>query len=61
MSWFQQIKLRTTLLLIDGYTTLALKKQELSGTKAYEQTSAEEKSVINHDIFTKCHKVWRKC
>ena len=23
-------------------------KQELSGTKAYEQTSAEEKSVINH-------------
>ena len=26
-------------------------KQELSGTKAYEQTSAEEKSVINHRIF----------
>ena len=26
-------------------------KQELSGTKAYEQTSAEEKSVINHYIF----------
>ena len=26
-------------------------KQELSGTKAYEQTSAEEKSVINHHIF----------
>ena len=26
-------------------------KQELSGIKAYEQTSAEEKSVINHHIF----------
>ena len=33
-------------------------KQELSGTKAYEQTSAEEKSVINHHIFSKCHQVW---
>ena len=26
-------------------------KQELTGTKAYEQTSAEEKSVINRHIF----------
>ena len=26
-------------------------KQELRGTKTYEQTSAEEKSVINHHIF----------
>ena len=26
-------------------------KQELSGTKAYEQTSAKERSVINHHIF----------
>ena len=26
-------------------------KQELSGTKAYEQASAEEKTVINHHIF----------
>ena len=26
-------------------------KQELSGTKAYEQTSAKEKFVINHHIF----------
>ena len=24
MSWFQQIKLQTTLLLVDGYTTLTL-------------------------------------
>ena len=24
---------------------------ELSGTEAYKQTSAEEKSVINHHIF----------
>ena len=47
MSWFQQIKLQTTLLLFDGYTL----KQELRGTKAYEQTSAEEKSVTNHHIF----------
>ena len=26
-------------------------KQDLSGTKAYEQTSAKEKSVINTNIF----------
>ena len=26
-------------------------QQVLSGTKAYEQTSAEEKSVINHHLF----------
>ena len=26
-------------------------KQELSGTKAYEQTSEKEKSVINNHIF----------
>ena len=26
-------------------------KHELSGTKAYEQTSAEEKSVINRHIL----------
>ena len=26
-------------------------KQELNGTKAYEQTSAGEKSVINHHVF----------
>ena len=26
-------------------------EQELNGTQAYEQTSAEEKSVINHHIF----------
>ena len=26
-------------------------KQELSGTKAYEQTSVKEKSVINNHIF----------
>ena len=34
------------LLLFDGCTTL-----ELSGTKAYEQTSEKEKSVINNHIF----------
>ena len=48
MSWFQQIKLQTTLLLFDGCNTL---KQELSGTKAYEQTSLKKKSVINNHIF----------
>ena len=52
ISWFQQIKLQTTLLLFDGYITLTSQKK-LSATKAYEQTSAEEKSVINHHIFQK--------
>ena len=30
---------------------ISTSKQDLSGTKAYEQTSAEEQSVINHHIF----------
>ena len=33
------------------YRLLSTLKQELSGTKALEQTSAEEKSVINQHIF----------
>ena len=52
ISWFQQIKLQTTLLLFDGYITLTSQKK-LGGTKAYKQTSAEGKSVINHHIFKK--------
>ena len=54
MSWFQQIKLQTTLLLFDNVCWLHYidtLKQELSGTKAYEQTSEKEKSVINNHIF----------
>ena len=42
--WFQQTRPQTTLLLFDGYIIL---KQELSGTKAYKETSEEEKSVVN--------------
>ena len=45
MFWFQQKRPQTTLLLFDGYIILTL-KQELSGTKAYKDTS-EEKSVVN--------------
>ena len=47
------IKLQTTLLLFDGYRLhyIDTLKQELSGTKAYEQTSEKEKSVINNHIF----------
>ena len=29
-------------------------KQELSGTKAYEQTSEKEKSIINNQVCCKC-------
>ena len=43
-------KAANSAIVVDDYTTLTLKKQDLSGTKAYEQTSAEEKSVINHHI-----------
>ena len=44
--------LQTALKLFNGYTNYSnTLKQELSGTKAYEQTSAEETSVINHHIF----------
>ena len=35
------------LLLFDGYIILTHLKQELSGTKAYKETSEEEKSVVN--------------
>ena len=44
MFWFQQTRPQTTLLLFDGYIIL---KQELSGTKAYKETSEEDKSVVN--------------
>ena len=46
MFWFQQTRPQTTLLLFDGYKYNTL-KQELSGTKAYKETSEEEKSVVN--------------
>ena len=45
MFWFQQTRPQTTLLLFDGY--IYTLKQELSGTKAYKETSEEEKSVVN--------------
>ena len=45
MFWFQQTRPQTTLLLFDGYINTL--KQELSGTKAYKETSEEEKSVVN--------------
>ena len=47
MFWFQQTRPQTTLLLFDGYIILTLLKQELSGTKAYKETSEKEKSVVN--------------
>ena len=34
-------------------------KLELRGTKAYEQTSEKEKSVIDNHIFMPRHKKWR--
>ena len=49
MSWFQQIKLQTTLFCL----TVALHWYFKAGiTKAYEQTSEKEKSVINNHIFS---------
>ena len=47
MFWFQQTRPQTTLLLFDGYIIINTLKQELSGTKAYKETSEEEKSVVN--------------
>ena len=44
MFWFQQTRPQTTLLLFYGYIILT---QELSGIKAYKETSEEEKSVVN--------------
>ena len=41
MFWFQQTRLQTTLSLFVGYTILTL-----NGTKAYEETSIDEKSVV---------------
>ena len=47
MFWFQQTRPQTTLLLFDGYTIFYTLKQELSGSKAYKETSEEEKFVVN--------------
>ena len=47
---YVQIKLQTTFLFFDG-CTINILKQELSGTKAYKQTSEKEKSVINNPFF----------
>ena len=47
MFWFQQTRPQTTLLLFDGNIKINTLKQELSGTKAYKETSEEEKSVVN--------------
>ena len=50
MLWFQQTRPQTTLLLFDGVVRLHYintLRQELSGTKAYKETSEEEKSVVN--------------
>ena len=47
MFWFQLTRQQTTLLLFVGYTILTLLKQELNGTKAYEETSTNKKTVVN--------------
>ena len=44
MFWFHQTRLQTSLLLFVGYINTL--KQELNGTKAYEETSTDEKSVV---------------
>ena len=44
-------KAANDVVVVDGCTTFDTLKQELSGTKAYEQTSEKEKSVINNHIF----------
>ena len=51
MSRLQQIKLQTRLLLFVGLHYIYTLKRELSGTKAYEQTSKNEKYVINNHIL----------
>ena len=43
MFWFQQTRLQTTLSLFDDFNT---QEQELSRTKALEETSDDEKSVV---------------
>ena len=50
---YRYLKLGCCCLTVTAHNTL---KQELSGTKAHEQTSVEEKSVINHHIFMPRHK-----
>ena len=47
MFWFQQTRPQTALLLFDGLHYINTLNQELSGTKAYKETSEEEKSVVN--------------
>ena len=47
MFWFKQTRPQTTLLSFVGYTIVTPLKQELNGIKAYEETSTDEKSVVN--------------
>ena len=47
MFLFKHTRPQTTLLLFDGYIKITLQKKELCGTKAYKETSEEEKSVVN--------------
>ena len=47
MFWFQQTRPQTTLLSFVCYTIFSLLKLERNGTKAYEETSTDEKSVVN--------------
>ena len=44
--WTWQTRLQTALSLFDGYIVLIKLKQELSGTKSYEETSEDEKFVV---------------
>ena len=56
--WFQQTRLQTTLLFYYINTL----KQELSGTKAYKETSEEEKSGVkghcNHLVLIFLYVLW---
>ena len=47
MFWFQLTRLQTTMLLFVGYIIFNTLKQELNGTKAYKETSTDEKTVVN--------------
>ena len=44
MFWFQQTRLQKNVVVVCHYINTL--KQELNGTKAYEETSIDEKSVV---------------
>ena len=60
MFWFQLTRPQTILLLFVSYTILTL-MQELNGTEANEETSTDEKTIVNNRHVNELPHVFCTC